>query len=56
MSTVDVAANTNPFPGLRPFQEEEKHLFFGRERQINAMINKLADARFLAVVGASGSG
>jgi hypothetical protein len=46
----------NPFPGLRPFQEEEEHLFFGRESQIDVMIDKLAVSRFLAVVGTSGSG
>ena len=26
-------AHFNPFPGLRPFQIEEKYLFFGREEQ-----------------------
>jgi uncharacterized RDD family membrane protein YckC len=46
----------NPFPGLRPFQEEEEHLFFGRERQVDNMVNKLAKSHFLAVVGTSGSG
>jgi hypothetical protein len=46
----------NPFPGLRPFREEEEHLFFGRETQVDAMVDKLAETRFLAVVGVSGSG
>ena len=46
----------NPFPGLRPFYESEQHLFFGRESQIDSMIDKLAATRFLAVVGTSGSG
>jgi len=46
----------NPFPGLRPFREDEEHLFFGRENQVDAMVDKLADTRFLAVVGTSGSG
>ena len=31
-------------------------MFFGRENQVDAMVNKLADTRFLAVVGTSGSG
>ena len=56
VNTTEEAVNTNPFPGLRPFHQEEEHLFFGRERQVDAMVNKLADTRFLAVVGASGSG
>lgn len=47
---------SNPFPGLRPFHESEQHLFFGRESQIDAMVDKLAANRFLAVVGTSGSG
>jgi WD40 repeat protein/energy-coupling factor transporter ATP-binding protein EcfA2 len=47
---------TNPFPGLRPFREDEEHLFFGRENQVDAMVDKLAETRFLAVVGTSGSG
>ena len=46
----------NPFPGLRPFTEKEAHLFFGRTRQIKALCEKLESTRFLAVVGASGSG
>ncbi len=50
------AAAGNPFPGLRPFREEEEHLFFGREHQVDAMIDKLAETHFLAVVGTSGSG
>jgi hypothetical protein len=47
---------TNPFPGLRPFHEGEEYLFFGRENQVDAMVDKLATTRFLAVVGTSGSG
>src|ERR1043166_10198585 len=46
----------NPFPGLRPFRENEEYLFFGRENQVDAMVDKLAGTRFLAVVGTSGSG
>src|ERR1700730_12228490 len=54
--TLEPLIHNNPFPGLRPFQENEEHLFFGRERQIDDMIDKLAGSRFLAVVGTSGSG
>ena len=46
----------NPFPGLRPFHDDEEHLFFGRESQIDTMVDKLAATRFLTVVGTSGSG
>src|SRR4030095_2779156 len=48
--------NKNPFPGLRPFREDEEYLFFGRENQVDAMVDKLAATHFLAVVGTSGSG
>ncbi len=46
----------NPFPGLRPFEEKDQRLFFGRESQVDTMIDKLAATHFLAVVGTSGSG
>lgn len=49
-------ARTNPFPGLRPFEPHEHKLFFGREEQYEQMVAKLDGARFLAVVGTSGSG
>ena len=48
--------NFNPFPGLRPFQIEEKFLFFGREEQTSELLTRLRKTRFLAVVGVSGSG
>ena len=56
MRAATAGLQTNPFPGLRPFREDEEHLFFGRENQVDAMVDKLADTRFLAVVGTSGSG
>ncbi len=46
----------NPFPGLRPFTIEESHLFFGREGQSEEVLNHLSENRFVAVIGASGSG
>jgi tetratricopeptide (TPR) repeat protein len=47
---------TNPFPGLRPFEMGEYRLFFGREGQSDALLERLERSRFLAVVGTSGSG
>jgi WD40 repeat protein len=49
-------ASSNPYPGLKPFEELEEYLFFGREQQINQMVDTLAAQRLLAVVGSSGSG
>ncbi len=51
-----VRPSDNPFPGLRPFELHESHLFFGREGQSERMLKKLEATRFLAVVGTSGSG
>jgi WD40 repeat protein/energy-coupling factor transporter ATP-binding protein EcfA2 len=56
MSTATAEDQRNPFPGLRPFREDEEYLFFGRENQVDAMVDKLAATHFLAVVGTSGSG
>ena len=46
----------NPFPGLRSFEPEEDHLFFGRESRIDEILTRLRRSRFLSVVGTSGSG
>ncbi|HUV00459.1 MAG TPA: hypothetical protein VMW32_05820 [Bacteroidales bacterium] len=46
----------NPFPGLRPFTPDESDLFFGRERESEEILEKLINNRFIAVIGASGSG
>ena len=57
MSATSVAATTrlvNPLTGLRPFYESEQHLFFGREGQIDTMINKLWPPALFAVHDAIG--
>lgn len=48
--------STNPFPGLRPFTVDECHLFFGREGQVDDILVKLSQNRFVCVMGYSGSG
>jgi len=53
---TEMKKRDNPFPGLRPFRPEEAHLFFGREDQIADIVQRLRRNRFVAVVGASGSG
>jgi transcriptional regulator with XRE-family HTH domain len=45
-----------PYKGLQPFEATDADLFFGRENQVEAVRERLAVARFVAVVGASGSG
>jgi energy-coupling factor transporter ATP-binding protein EcfA2 len=49
-------SHLNPFPGLRPFESDEDHLFFGREKEINDLLRRLRSSRFVSVVGTSGSG
>lgn len=46
----------NPFPGLRSFEPDEDHLFFGREKEIDGLLRRLRSSRFLAIIGTSGSG
>ncbi|MFA0964154.1 High-affnity carbon uptake protein Hat/HatR [Roseivirga sp. BDSF3-8] len=46
----------NPFPGLRAFRYEESHLYFGREGQLDEVLQKLLQNQFVAVVGTSGIG
>jgi hypothetical protein len=45
-----------PYPGLRSFRRDEIHLFFGRDRCIDSLVERLARSRFLAVLGSSGTG
>jgi WD40 repeat protein len=46
----------NPYPGLRPFETHESHLFFGRDQQVAELVSRLERNRLLAIVGLSGSG
>jgi hypothetical protein len=45
-----------PYPGLRPFEAHEWSIFFGRERMVDDVIDRLARDRLVVVHGASGSG
>src|ERR671930_59614 len=45
-----------PFRGLLAFEPEDHDLFFGREEVLSDLLGRLASDRFVAVVGASGSG
>ncbi len=51
---------TNPYKGLRAFGEADAVDFFGRETLVQELLARLAEssdlARFLAVIGPSGSG
>ena len=45
-----------PYLGLQTFDVRDARLFFGRDADIQRLIEKLKAAPFLAVMGASGSG
>ena len=45
-----------PYPGLRPFSQDEADIFFGRKKHVTELLTRLDRQRFLAVVGPSGCG
>jgi DNA-binding SARP family transcriptional activator/WD40 repeat protein len=45
-----------PYPGLRPFGEDDAALFVGRERLTAELAGRLVDNDLVVVVGASGAG
>jgi energy-coupling factor transporter ATP-binding protein EcfA2 len=47
---------TNPYVGLRPFEQEDSLYFFGRREQTVELLEQLSQTHFLAVVGSSGCG
>ena len=51
-----VASSASPFRGLLPFVERNAALYFGRDDEIAAFVERLRDQPALAVVGASGAG
>ncbi len=57
---VSLREPENPYKGLRAFQAADARDFFGREQLIGKLINRMGEnarfARFLAIVGPSGSG
>ena len=46
----------SPYPGLRPFSEEEAIFFRGRENHISQIIQSLENNHFVMITGASGDG
>jgi WD40 repeat protein/tetratricopeptide (TPR) repeat protein len=56
LASREPEAITYPYPGLRAFGTEEAEIFFGREKHIDDLLERLQQRRFLAVVGPSGCG
>ena len=55
-SVPAVTWQDSPFPGLRHFTATNAPIFFGRTQEAAALLERLRQERFVAVVGASGSG
>lgn len=45
-----------PYPGLRPFNEDESIFFKGRDEHIEQIVKQLEEKKFLMLTGASGDG
>ncbi|MFD7976651.1 caspase family protein [Streptomyces sp. NPDC059071] len=53
------SAGPCPYPGMRPFLPEQRHLFFGREESARALLDRVrhgTDPGPVVLVGASGAG
>jgi energy-coupling factor transporter ATP-binding protein EcfA2 len=53
---LSVTRPEHPYPGLRPFEDTEWMIFFGREKMMEDVIERLARQPFVFIHGASGSG
>ncbi len=51
-----VVDETNPYQGLFAFTPETAKFFFGRQKEIKKLEEKVKDCNFVPVIGASGSG
>lgn len=48
--------NENPYVGPRTFRKEERHLFFGREREARDLLSLVIAERLVLFCAPSGSG
>ncbi|WP_224248330.1 nSTAND1 domain-containing NTPase [Hyalangium gracile] len=54
--TRELRIDESPYAGLSSFQEADADRFFGRTREITALVNRIQDQPLMAVVGPSGAG
>ncbi|MBL9015035.1 MAG: protein kinase [Myxococcales bacterium] len=55
-ATKELQIDESPYAGLSSFQEGDADKFFGRNREIAAMVTRIRDRPLMAVVGSSGAG
>lgn len=53
---IETARPDCPYPGMVPFSAGDARFFYGREAEIQQMVQHLRGQRFLLVIGPSGSG
>ncbi|UKO95782.1 nSTAND1 domain-containing NTPase [Nostoc sp. UHCC 0870] len=53
---VGVVSEECPYRGLEAFDKQHAKFFFGRQKVVNYIQQKLAQANFVPIIGASGSG
>jgi serine/threonine protein kinase len=53
---VELQLDESPYAGLSSFQENDAGKFFGRSREVAAMVTRIRDRPLMAVVGSSGVG
>ncbi|MCP3137973.1 protein kinase [Pyxidicoccus sp. QH1ED-7-1] len=54
--TRELRIDESPYAGLSSFQESDADRFFGRSREIAALVNRIQDRPLMAIVGPSGTG
>ncbi len=54
--TAELQLDESPYAGLSSFQEADAGKFFGRSREIAAMVTRIRDRPMMAVAGSSGVG
>ncbi len=52
----DLTEEANPYRGLKSYDQKHAPLFFGREDEINDLVQRVDRQPFVAVLGASGTG
>ena len=53
---VAVVSEESPYRGLQAFDKEHAKFFFGRQKVVSLIQQKLTQANFIPIIGASGSG
>ncbi|WP_437995523.1 protein kinase [Sorangium sp. So ce185] len=55
-TSLALSEDESPFAGLAAFQEADAPRFFGREREVAALLTRLRNQQLVAVAGPSGAG